>query len=330
MARLFTTGFEEGDAYVFTGFGGAAPTNYSIITTNVRTGLRAISIGSNCFPNITFTATSEVYLRFGFRFGGSASDTTILQLQDGSNIQILLSYICDSGLLRAWRGNKVTKLAEVFVPWAMRWYCIEVHLLVDNSSGVLQVKVNGELVLDYSGDTQQSANSTVDTVVWFGSANGQYFDDIAINDTSGSRNNSWIGRGGVYGLVPNGVGNYSEFTPSAGNNYECVDEVPPDGDTSYVESDTVGHKDSYALANLSLTSASIAALVWHVWAKQDVSDGRNVARLLRISGTDYQGADKALTTSYQRLMETIESNPHTSADWTLDDINGLELGFVSR
>lgn len=74
-------------------------------------------------------------------------------------------------------------------------------------------------------------------------------DDLAINDASGSSENTWCGEGEVICLRPNGNGDNSDWTGSDGNstdNYLLVEEFPPDT-ADYVQSNTSGQIDDYAL-----------------------------------------------------------------------------------
>jgi hypothetical protein len=93
-----------------------------------------------------------------------------------------------------------------------------------------------------------AADSTLDYVVT----------DFAINDTSGSIQNSWVGASNVFYQFPNGNGASSDFGGSDGNNtdnYLLVNEVPPDTAT-YVQDDTSGQIDDYALDNTPAAMSS--------------------------------------------------------------------------
>ncbi len=53
---------------------------------------------------------------------------------------------------------------------------------------------------------------------------------------------------------------------SAGDNYECVDEVPPDEDTTTVSSD-VDATDLYEMDDLSVDVIAVNAVSWTARAK---------------------------------------------------------------
>ena len=113
-----------------------------------------------------------------------------------------------------------------------------------NTSGTIDLSVlPTNIGVAHTGDT------TFDYVV----------DDVAVNDNSGSFQNSYPGEGKVVHLYPNGNGDNSAWTGSDGNstdNYLLVDEFPPDDATTYVQSNTSGQIDDY---NLAATTSEIGS-----------------------------------------------------------------------
>src|SRR3990167_6828631 len=88
------------------------------------------------------------------------------------------------------------------------------------------------------------------------------FDDIAINDSSGSFQNSWPGAGEIKHLKPNAVGDNSQWTPTSGDNYTNVDEVTPDDATTLVNNiSVVNTLDDYNLEASGLTADDSITLV---------------------------------------------------------------------
>ena len=320
------TGFESGDLNLFNSYNGV-----SITTSKARTGARSLLVPYNSSAKRLLPATiSELYMRFGIYHNTSSGSGAIIKFIDpAGTVQCTFVWDMTNAKIAAYRGDKATLLAEWAGITSAEWHCIEIHLVVDDTNGVFEVKYDGTLVIDYDGDTKASSTAGVRTIQFSpvsGAGNSYNLDDIAINDTSGSRNNSWIGRGGIYVCKPNGVGTYSELTPSAGNNYECVDEVPPDDDTSYVQSNTVDKRDTYALENLSVGAGTISAICWQTRARLTEPGSGSIARLLRIENTDFEGDPITLEPSYNWFEEIIEENPITEQAWQISEINSLEAG----
>lgn len=329
MARIFMTGFEAGSVGVFTSNNGATISNGT-----VRTGAYSLDLtGSSDSAQQIIDPATELFFRIGIYITGFSYEAAYLQLFDADGA-VCLTFTINSttralevrrgsynGLILASGGNAV--LTNV-------WHCIEVHVKIADSDGIAQIKLDGVQLVDFIGDTKTGSNDKIGVfrlggAGYYRNAMG-YYDDIAINDTSGTKNNSWIGRGGIYGLKPNAAGQYTQFTPSAGDNYAAVDEVPPNDDTDYVESDTVGYKDSYALADLPVATGQVDAVQWLARAKLDAAGAGNFKRLLRHDSTDYNGENLTVDTSYVYHQEILENAPDDT-EWTVAKVNALEIGM---
>lgn len=84
-------------------------------------------------------------------------------------------------------------------------------------------RVNGATFT--SSSSIAAAGSSNGMTIWpgiYGSAATVYYDDIAINNVSGSFQNSWPGDGGVVALTPNAAGDSNCTT----GNYTMVGEIP--------------------------------------------------------------------------------------------------------
>ena len=220
-----------------------------------------------------------------------------------------------------------------------RWHCVEFRLLVANAGGRLELKVDGTQVIDFTGDTQATGNANVLSFrlgkqhATYGHAATGYYDDIAFNDATGGVNDSWIGRGGIQGIFPEGVGNSTDLGlfPNTGEaNWEDVAEKPPDDDTTYVFDDVIDEHDSYETEDLP-TTGTIPAVQWLARAKSDLAGAPEIARILRIGGVDYQGADIAIDADYDYYPEILDEDPDAGPGaWTVAAVNGMEIGVKIR
>ena len=273
----------------------------------------------------------ETYTRFGVCMLGVA----LFSFSDSADgRQFTLTRNSTTHFLEARRGNATGTIMATGTHAIddSIWYCIEVHLKVAESpDGVCQVKIDGVTDIDFSGDTAATANLNIQYTYWGGCSDAAgingWMDDIALNDTSGAVNNSWIGRGGIYKVVPTGAGTYTDLTPSAGSNWQCVDEVPP-SDTDYVYDSTVDHKDSYAANDLT-GSGTVNAVKWIGRAKAVAAGAYAVARFVRVSGSDYTGTDVPVDASWKHIEELFDVDP-SGAAWSVAKVNGMEPGIVIR
>jgi len=342
MTRIFMTGLENGDLTMFSLVG-----TYISIVGTPRTGSYGMQMGTtdvqaDVHVQQIIESTSELYLRLGiYARGGSVSDPgrtrrAFLQLRDGSALQLAFSVPLSAfGPISVYSDWGVTLLGSGGTLIQDTWVCVEVHALIHPTDGVVQVKVDGVTVIDYSGNTRGVAASTdLINSVWLGAGTGTssrydflraIYDDLAINDTLGDVNNSWVGRGGIYPALVTGPGTHSEFTPLAGSNADNVKEVPADEDTSYVASNTLGHRDLYATGGIVPTDGTITAVQVVHRARLSEVGISNLKALVRDDGADSVYDAQAVDSSYRYLAQILELAPDGSV-WSVAKINALEIG----
>jgi len=192
------------------------------------------------------------------------------------------------------------------------------------------MRVNG--AVHYSIYTDLSAHASVGSIKIEDniSRNSTWVDDIVINDTRGTRNNSWPGPGHVYGIKPNAVGSNSGLTPFPGtgeHNYEDVDETPNDGYTTYVASNLSGTRDTYNFEPLG-DSGPIRGVAVHTISKLEVGDdlASGIKAVALYGGTYDKKTAPALTTSYTRRGQP---HSHFRGFLGLSGLSGL-LGLLDQ
>lgn len=155
------------------------------------------------------------------------------------------------------------------------------------------------------------------------------FDDLVVWDESGSDfTMAHLEPHKIESLAVTADGNAVDFTPSAGDNHENVDESGfHDGDTTYNQSAGAGDQDLYALEDLSSPPDGIHAIQVNSIAKHDGTP-TNVQNVVRTGGTDFAQTAQALGSSYQRHVNFLAENPDTGMPWTESDVNSLEAGVA--
>ena len=285
---------------------------------------------------------TELYDRIELCAVSSAATESVYHYRD-DNFDVVASIRIDSDLtLRFYVGDvEIGTTAGVVLPDVFTR--IETHYTVDDTDGLFEVRVNGNSLFSWSGNTDPLATGHIrylclgkilstSTNILF------YYDDIAVNDTTGTVNNSWCGKGSILLLKPKGVGNYSQFAPSNNtyDNWEMVDEVPHDGDETYVFSDAADEIDTYEMEEL-VADKGIDPTELVVKAVQVCLTGRyegvdaHLAPMLRSGTTDHEGDVMTMTSSYYRLFDAMfDVNPFTSAAWTYEEVDALEAGIKHK
>jgi len=212
------------------------------------------------------------------------------------------------------------------------WYLFEVYYKRHATEGRYVAKVDGNVEIDYTGNTI-SSGLTVLNRVWL-YAYG-FWDDLAINDINGTYDNSWCGDGHVVAIRPTSTP-VTGWTGSDGNqvdNHLLVDDSSWT-DADYVAAAAVDLVDKYGLEDPGELVAN--EYIGHVWgiaaSRCTVGDGTvKMAVGLRTHNTDYWSADQTLTATYMgKLTDYHWLNPNTGARWNMDELNALQIAIKSR
>lgn len=305
----------------------------SIGTASGRYGNGMRATGANHFCSRSFESQATWVVGFAFRMSVALGNTlNILTLLDSAVVHCGVAVQDTTGLLIAWRGTNATVLGTSAAPLAPNiWHYIEAKFTIHDTAGVAIVRVNGVPVINLtSQDTRNAGNASANTIRIGSSttptpANLDY-DDIYVFDTTGSSNNDFVGDCRVERIAPSGAGATTAWTPSAGANYACVDEAPPNADTDYVSSLTAGQTDTYACGNLVTTSGTVYAVQATATARKDDAGSRSLALVARPGGTDRLGATQGIGDTYGTYTEIWNTNPDTAAAWTIAAVNASEFG----
>lgn len=201
------------------------------------------------------------------------------------------------------------------------YYGIEAEITFNPSSGAITVWLDGDEVLNistvntaFSGDAYANQLQINDS----GSGNpGAYFDDVRVWDSTGSTQNAPIGAGlldsRLITKLPSGAGALAQFTPNgASANWQCVDENPPDGDTTYVSGATAGLEDAYDMPSAGFTAAPVMTVA-RAYARKDDSNTRQLAVGVSSGGHSAVGATATLSSSYAFVDGSIADDPNTGS-----------------
>lgn len=249
----------------------------------------------------------------------SLYDSASAQLHLRINANLSLS-VLRSGVLLA------NSAAGVISP--QHFHYIELRALISNT-GRFEVRVDEQRVVSMvSADTQATANSQV-THIRLGYIDGDTdrYDDLYLLNTDGTRLNDFLGDVMVECTHPDGNGTTNNFTPLAGDNYENVDELLMDEDTSYVTSNTVGHIDLYTMDSLPDVNGAAVLAVMSASAVRHDAGTPSVKPLIRTGGTTFEGDEIFTTGDYVYADHIWELNPDTGDPWTEAEVNAAEAGI---
>lgn len=327
MACQYIDGFDHYSTATDGGWSGG-----TITATNPRTGGQCLQVSTATTKTLpTAHATWIVGAAIRPNNTSFSSNQVVLEVRDGGTAQFG-AYSNSDGTLQMKRGGSVgtsvgSASASALVGNVYQY--VELKVTISDAAGSYELRVNGVTWLSGSSvDTKQTANATangmgISNIVGSGGAN---YDDMYAFDGSGSANIDFAGDVKVTTLLPSGAGTTTGWTPSAGSNYQCVDETTANGDTDYVSTSTATTKDTYAFGDLSGTP-NVKAVAVALHARKDDAGTRTAVTVVRHSSTDYDGGTtQSFTSSYLQYRENYDTNPGTASAWTYTDVNNAEFG----
>jgi hypothetical protein len=332
MTRVFTDGAEMKDLLFFSGFGTFSPT---VETTVYASGSAAYKFAYSAQAAYkTITGISEMYFRERVRIYSSGVSTQVA-FRNGANTIAKVTLDTVNRWVIQINGVVVDTSLETFT--ASTWYCLEVWLkLAAAPNGRFVLKIDGNTICDFTGDTDPVSYLTVDNLYWVqagGSAPIMYIDDLALNNVAGGADDTWIGGGRITKITPDGNGTTTEWTGSDADdtdNYLLVDEYPKDDDTTYVYEDATatGDLDQYTMTD---TYTGAGRTVQRIWAECRARKTSANAATLKIG---FDTGASVNTDDVGTIWETYTArcvgaeytvNPDDAAAWEEADIDALEF-----
>jgi hypothetical protein len=195
-----------------------------------------------------------------------------------------------------------------------------------SSTGSVAIQLNSASVASASGVLTTNTAHDYAQQAGFASAasNLWYAGDVYINDPTGSYNNGFEGDLHVGYLIPTANGRVHAWTPLSGTNWSEVDDVPPDGDTSYNSANTTGLEDCYVLGAIPNTVNQVVAVQVSAYARRDASGSRSVALGVGNGTSESFGSNVALGSSYSYAVQNFDTNPLTGEPWVATDLSAIQ------
>lgn len=310
-----------------------------VSNARARTGSHSLRIEFNSLANAGVVArrvlgATKVVVGVGFAvwFTGlpDVNGTHCIEFRDGSNAAVARCAIQSDGSIGVYDANSLTYIgASQPCLQTSSWSHVEIKLTSDDVAGAVEIRVNGETVLSLE---DQDFGTGVAALVWGNpqkNSSGSFnwnIDDIFTWDTTGTLNNNFIGAQRVTTIFPDADTAVADWAKTgAANGYDCIDNVPPDGDTTYISTDGLNDQSEFELPALPPETDSIAGVYVPVLARLESAGSGNV-QVSMISGVDAAaGPDTPLTTTYNYWGSVFETDPATDVAWTK---SGLETALL--
>ena len=349
MARRFTCGCEEPDVSAMWDYvdsagaedqPGIAQFGYNdMIGWQPRTGRGMYTFNMYMqVRNVLIDNPTELYFGFAVRFQSFASIAGgfIYAITDSAGVyanHMALWPTSDGGAIALRRSDTEITRTRTGILAIDTWHYIEWYLKPRNTNGVSIVKVDGATVMDFTGDTTNDLE-LISAYSLTGQQNAPgyivSFDDIVVNDTSGSINNSWPGQIHLLPIRPKAAGNYSQWN-RGGIDLGSDAAQMRNGSFNYSMLQTSGSGNKVT-ADTEVPDLPGGATIKNICvnAKARLTSGSGyVAPMVRANGVDSIGANQTLGTNWKFFQKTWDKNPEDDAPWAEADLANLEIGVSS-
>lgn len=217
-----------------------------------------------------------------------ASTQTILQFQEADGTNQVCIGLLNTGVVRAFLGDTGgSTLASSASPLVVdAYYYLETRVFIDDVAGRVVVKLwtdadTSSTIIDFTGDTKNGGTGLLSKIK-HGLGLSASWDDAYLCDTEGSAFNTFLGNKHIEAHVPVGAGFYTNWGPfPTFPNWANVDEVPPDGDTSYNFAPVGDPASAPTFRSVSSSTGSTS-----VSAPTGVAEGDLVVLVIRTNGAN--------------------------------------------
>jgi len=249
----------------------------------------------------------------------------IIHFKDSGNTQTMFA-ISPSGQIVIICGSTVVQgitASGIISPGV--YYFVDIVITFASGTGTCSVYLStpagGGPILALTGiNTINTANSWANQVQ-IGELNGRsinvQFDDFHCFTNSGGVPNAALGEGTrILTKMPNGAGYATTLTPNgAAANWQCVDEVPPDDDTTYVSAASFPLTEGYAVGAAGFTGV-VNGVTRKSRIRKDDASAHTFTNGVRSSSTNVMSSPANVQSTYAWLDAFFAQDPATSAAWT--------------
>jgi hypothetical protein len=289
---------------------------------------QGMKLGGNSFIRKNLKSNQVTLIAF-MSFGAVAMPGStagrVMSFLDNGTEQIAFR-LKNDGSLQFFVGNSAntplgpSSAIGLISPSSAPNHGIEILVTFDATAGVIQAWLDGVQIINSSGlNTKNTANAFAGQFQIGDSSTSQgiYTDYWRVWDATGASQNAPLGLDRrKLTKLPSGAGDLAQWTPNgAAANWQCVDENPPDNDTTFVSSNGA-NSDSYAMPSAALSGAGPSMVVAKSLVRKDDTATRSVQVGTRSSAVNGLGPAVTVGSSYAFADACIATDPATGVAWT--------------
>lgn len=316
--------------------------SFQVSTSQARTG--AYSLNANVSGGTGSAFARRVFganlLTFGIAFGvyllqiPGANNGAGMTFRNPSNGTIFaLNWMSDGSIgIKSGDHNGTVIAQSDPVITAQTWNHVEIRFAIDTTVGSIEVRLNGQPVInqtDMNLGSTAVAGFTFNRFVSNPSNTTAFFiDDLVVWDSTGAYMNDFIGPCRVENLLATADTAQADWSVTgAADGYAAINEVPPDGDDSYISAGTAGDISEFEFGTLSPETDIIRGVYVATMARIDEAGSGNLQVSLVSDNEVALGADNALTTAYTYRGDVFMVDPNTDEPWEPEALEAALIRF---
>ncbi len=358
MARLFSSGFELNTVNNHVEWDQGFDSTGTIQSSVVLSGTYALQInnlqstlsqGLDHQFTINTGGAGPYFFRVYFRIDTLPTAQNMILGDAQGNSWITIDNL---GKLRLFKSASIIGSPSSALSTGI-WYRIEVQY--DSSGGggaqILNAKIDGT---QFAGSSTLSNMGNIAEFEIGGNLLNEaqtignwYFDDIAINDNTGSFQNSYPGSGKIIHLKPNAAGDINGYlvqvggTAGSSNNFTRVNEVPPDDATSYNASAVLNAEDLFNVDASGIGAADMVNVVaiggrFADLVGADATSGIKFEVIKTSGGTKAQSGNTVPNTTNWSTNSSVQPQNYPlttyqdpdSSNWTQTTLDSMQIGYT--
>jgi hypothetical protein len=346
MGYLFADGFDNYQtlSQIWDGIQGTQTMSslYARFPASGSTTSQGVRFSQNAYGRKNLPSNYQtLVIGFAYNFPALPTNATGIVTLDDSNTSQCYLALTPTGGFQFYRGTPNSGVAVGAASAGglvspNTWHFIEVEVSVSGGTGGsvkmwLDQAQGATPIINSTGLNTQSTSNSSANQVRIGDFNVflPFFDDFYVLDTSGgSPLNGQLGDQRIITKVPSASGASTQWTPNgAATNWQCVDEIPPDDDTTYVSSNTPGQTDYYVMQNGSL-SGTPNFVVTRRRHRKDDANAHTDQSTLRNSVPNTESSTAVTVPSTYVFQDDFFATDPSSAAWTAANADAVQVGVI--
>lgn len=368
MGLLWRSGAESQSVTANVEGGDIVDTGFAVSTTTVRSGLasfRANASASQPGFDSSITSSNFVYVRTCVNIASlPASNALITEVYNNGGNKDVGVCVTSTGnfvLFARSAAGAGTTIGTSAVAYATNtWYVLEYKVDMSANPWNVELRVDGTSVVSSTFTAAAStvnvysigcAALTIATMTFANTTMDIYYDDMGVNDTTGSFQNTWLGSSKIIHLRTARAGDVNTFatqtggTAGAGNNYTRTSEITPDDATSFNGSSTLNEEDLMGVDSSDMNGAgsinandTINCVLVGGRFRNSTADSTGVLKFeiqQKASGTVLQSAAiipnsttfRTNAVAVPRVHPIITYQDTTSVNWSKKTLETIQVGY---